>query len=143
MILALDFGLKRVGAALGDPDRKTALPLAVLERASNERLFAALGAIIAERGVTEIVLGLPEGPVAADGTQALIVRQVRNFGKELKKRFRLPLHLCDERYSSAEAEERLRGLGLDGRRMRAALDAQAAAVILETWYARGGACSAS
>ena len=94
--------------------------------------------IVEEQGVQAVVLGLPEGPRAADGQEALIVRQVRNFGQRLKRCCQLPIFLVDEYYTSRDAEEQLRSAGLRGVRLKEVLDQQAAARILEAFISQGG-----
>lgn len=136
--LAIDFGIKRVGLALSDPGCRLAFPLKTVYKTSQDKLFAELSQVIAEHGVQGIVLGLPEGPVAADGEEALIVRQVCNFAKRLKRQCALPIYLVDEFYTSRDAEERLREAGLRGPRLKEVLDQQAAARILEAFIAQGG-----
>lgn len=136
--LAIDFGEKRIGLALSDPDCRLAFPHKTIYKTTRDKLFDEVLATLEEQGVEAIVLGLPEGPVGADGQEALIVRQVRNFAARLRRRCNLPIYLVDEFYSSREAEERLRQTGLHGPRLKEVLDQHAAARILEAFMAQGG-----
>lgn len=131
--LGIDFGIKRVGLAISDPAGKLAFPYKTIYKTTRDKLFSELVAILEGESVDAIVLGLPEGPVAADGTPALIVRQVLNFAQSLKRRSNLPIYLVDEFFTSQEAEQQLRESGLTGKRLQEVLDQQAAALILETF----------
>lgn len=136
--LAIDFGEKRVGLALSDPGCRLAFPHKTIYKTTRDKLFAEIAQVMEEQAVQAVILGLPEGPQAADGAPALIVRQVRNFAARLRRRTQLPIYLVDEYYTSREAEERLHAAGLHGRRLREVLDQHAAARILEAFIAQGG-----
>lgn len=129
-VLAVDFGHKRIGLALSDPGRTLAFPRETLERGANADLFARLQTLVAAQQVGQLVVGLPVG---LEGQETETTAAARSFGKKLAKALGLPLAFVDERLSSAEAETRLRDAGLDGRQRKKALDAQAAALILETY----------
>lgn len=137
--LAIDFGTRRIGLAVSDPEARLAFPLKTVYKTTRDKLFAEILAALEEYGVQGVVLGLPHGPVAADGQEALIVRQVMNFATRLKRRIQLPIHLVDEEFTSKEAEERLRQAGLHGKKLKEVLDQQAAARILEAFIQGGGA----
>jgi putative Holliday junction resolvase len=82
-----------------------------------------------------LVVGLPYN---ADGSEGASAAAARGFAAELSERYALPVKLVDERYSSLEAEERLRGARESGLRKRRVtkgdVDAAAACVILERWF---------
>ncbi len=132
-VLGIDFGTKRVGLAITDPERMFAFPFKVLERTTRDAMFSELIEIIENEKVDEIVIGLP---LSLDGEDTLTTRQVRNFAASMERRIDLPIHLVDERLSSIAAEEELREAGLWDRKRKKNLDSQAAKVILETWLAR-------
>jgi putative Holliday junction resolvase len=128
--LSVDFGLKRVGLALSDPTGTLAYPLRTIARGGKDALYAELLRTIEAERVEAVVVGLP---LAMDGTDTLTTRQVRNFASGLRHRAAVPVHLADERLSSAEAECRLREAGAGRGRIKAALDSQAAVCILESF----------
>ncbi len=136
--LAIDFGTKRVGLAISDPDAKLAFPLKTIYKTTRDKLFSEILNVLDEQGVDGIVLGMPHGPVAADGQEALIVRQVQNFAARLRRRCQLPIYLVDEDFTSRDAEELLRQAGLRGEKLKEVLDQQAAARILEGFIQEGG-----
>lgn len=133
--LGIDFGTKRLGLAVSDPEGRLAFPRPALERdarTTREALFAALVALIEAEGVGAVVVGLP---LTLEGGESLTTRQARNFAESLGRRVSVPVHLVDERLSSAAAEEQLKEAGLCSRKSRKHLDSQAAVQILETWLA--------
>lgn len=132
-VLGVDFGLKRVGLAVSDRAGILASPLRTIERGTRDELFAELTALIEREAVEAVVVGLPLG---LDGQETLTTRQARNFAESLKRRITLPVHLVDERLTSAAAEEELKEAGLCGRKRKQALDSQAAVHILRAWLER-------
>lgn len=133
--LGIDFGTKRVGLAISDPEGRMAFPrpaIARAEGATRDSLFEALLALIEAEGVGEVVVGLP---LTMEGGESLTTRQARNFAESLARRVSVPVRLVDERLSSAAAEEQLKEAGLCSRKSRKHLDSQAAVQILETWLA--------
>ena len=112
-----------------------AFPLAVIERSTREALFTELLAVMEREGVEVVVVGLPVEPGGGEG---LTARQARNFAASLGRRVAVPIVFADESHSSTLAEAQLREAGLRGPRLKKALDAQAAAVILEGHLQRNG-----
>jgi len=100
-VLGLDFGSRRIGVALSDVMGITACPFTVIERESGEKDFARLGAIIAEQDVTLIVLG---EPLNMDGSEGILVEEVRSFAKKLQEKFAVGIKLFDERLTTLQAD---------------------------------------
>jgi len=132
--LGIDFGLKRVGLALSDPTGTLVSPYRTIERTTRDALFDELAEILQKESVEVVVIGLP---LSLEGEDTLTTRQVRNFAESLARRTELPIHLMDERLSSAQAEEELNAAGVRGKKRKAVLDSQAAAVILRSWLESG------
>ncbi|MSQ53936.1 MAG: Holliday junction resolvase RuvX [Betaproteobacteria bacterium] len=132
-ILAFDFGLKRVGVAVGEPALGTAHPLPGIV-ASGDALFAAVTLLLEEWHPAALVVGLPLGD---QGEAHALTRSAQRFARQLEGRFRLPVTLVDERYTSVEAESRVRaaaGARTAARASRArSLDSHAAQLILEQY----------
>jgi len=135
-ILGIDFGTKRVGLAITDPEGRMAFARPSLARTTRDSLFAALVGLVEAEGVGAVVVGLP---LTLEGGDSLTTRQARNFAESLGRRIPCPVHLMDERLSSAAAEEQLKEAGLCSRKRKERLDSQAAVQILETWIARNPA----
>jgi len=135
-ILCLDVGKRRIGVAGTDPTGALALPLHVVQRTSPRQDLDQLLASIDDRGVTQLVIGIP---IREDGSEGRIARDARFLAGKLQQlRPALAIHFQDEAYSTAEADERLMERGMDGRQRRQVVDAVAAQVILESWMARQG-----
>lgn len=92
--------------------------------------MAALERVIRDYAVREIVVGLPLRMSGAEGTQS---EKMQEFAEELRKRFRLPVHLWDERLTSAEANRLLRETELSIEKRARAVDRMAAVLILQGW----------
>ena len=120
-ILAFDFGLKRIGVAIGNTMICQAKPLSVITATANDPKFAAIESLIREWGASRIVVGLPSHP---DGTEHEMSARCRRFANQVHGRFNLPVELVDERYSSAVIHAK-RGEVIDDR---------AAAVILQQYF---------
>ena len=138
-VLGVDFGIKRVGLALSDPDGSMAFPLKTVERTEKggrDALFAELLDVVASEGVETVVVGWP---APAEGRDSLTARQASNFAASLARRVSVPVKLMDETLSSEEALDDLRAAGVKQSRRKAALDQQAAVLILKSFLAAPGA----
>lgn len=128
-------GSRRIGVAVSDPLGVTAQGLETLQRRNKRQDFAALDRIVREYGVRQIVVGLPLRMSGAEGTQS---DKMQVFAEDLRKRFRLPVHLWDERLTSAEANRLLRETELSIEKRAKAVDRMAAMLILQGWMERRG-----
>jgi putative Holliday junction resolvase len=116
----------------------TAQGIETLQRRNKRTDFTALEQVIREYNVREIVVGLPLRMSGAEGTQS---EKMQVFAEELRKRFRLPVHLWDERLTSAEANRLLRETDLSIEKRAKAVDRMAAILILQGWMERRGSAS--
>jgi putative pre-16S rRNA nuclease len=132
VILAFDYGLRRIGIACGDTASSSATPLKSV--ASGAAAWARVDSLVRDYRPDVLVVGLPYN---VDGSESEAAVRARGFGAELEHRCRIPVEFIDERYSSLEAEERLKGDRASGLRKRRVtkgdIDAGAACVILERW----------
>jgi putative Holliday junction resolvase len=135
LVLAFDFGRRRIGVACGDTLSCSASPLTAITAGPAGPQWPAIDALIAEWRPARAVVGLPYN---VDDSQSPMAVAAREFAAMLESRYRLPVNLVDERYSSLEAAARLRAArqaGLRRRRVgKADVDAAAACVILERWF---------
>jgi putative holliday junction resolvase len=135
VILSVDFGLKRIGVASGETLTRTAHPRATLANGIQGPDWDALQRILDDTRPARIAVGEPYN---ADGSESPLTGAARRFAAELARRSGLPVDLVDERWSSQDAAERLRDERSSGERRRRmtkeAIDAAAAAVILERWF---------
>ena len=124
--LAFDFGLKRIGVAVGQTQTSSANPLDTVAVKQAHPDWDAIAALIKTWSPDALVVGLP---LNMDGTEQDMTRQARRFGRQLEGRFRLPVHLVDERLTTREAKDRLHAEG----RVTQEADPVAAQIILEDW----------
>ena len=129
-VLGLDVGSRRIGLAVSDPLGITAQGLETLQRKNKRHDFAHLERVIQDYEIKEIVVGLPLRMSGAEGTQS---EKMRVFAEDLQKRFQLPVHLWDERLTSAEANRLLRQTELSIEKRGKAVDRMAAILILQAW----------
>lgn len=120
-LLAFDFGLKRIGVAVGNTITRQAQALDIISAATNEAKFAALAKLIEQWEPVSCVVGLPLHP---DGAAHEMTQRCQRFANQLQGRFGVPSILVDERYSSAVLHAR-RGERIDD---------QAAALILQQYF---------
>jgi len=130
-VLGVDFGLRKIGLAVSDPEELLATPFRSLEVGSVREAPARVAAAAREVEAAAIVVGFPEGLEGQEGR--VEVRRVERFAKALRKESGLPVHLIDESLSTREAGEltEFRRPASDR-----ALHAAAAAVILQRWLDR-------
>jgi putative Holliday junction resolvase len=129
-ILALDLGARRIGLAVSDPLGLTAQGLETLQRRNKAADLAHLERLIRDYDVGELVLGHPLRLSGEAGAQS---EKAAAFAEQLRARFRLPVHLWDERLTSAQANRLLRETGMSIRRRAQAVDRMAAVLILQAF----------
>jgi putative pre-16S rRNA nuclease len=129
-ILAIDYGSRRMGLAVSDALGITAQGLETLERKNKRADFGRLERTIREYQIKEIVLGNPLRMSGQEGAQS---QKVAEFADELRQRFQLPVHLWDERLTSAEANRLLREMELSTKKRAQAVDRMAAVLILQSF----------
>ncbi len=129
-LLGLDVGSRTIGLAVSDPLGITAQGLPTIRRKNKRTDYAALQSVIDEYEVRELVVGLPLRMSGAEGIQS---DKMNVFAEELRKHFGLPVHLWDERLTSAEANRLLRETDMSIRRRAAVVDQMAAVLILQAF----------
>ena len=137
VLLAFDFGEKRIGVATGNTLTGAAQPLGTVAEPTTDGRFARIGALIREWQPARLVVGRPLHP---DGAAHEVTARAERFARQLEGRFGLPVSLVDERYSSVAAQARLRTQGRAARgRAAQGDDAMAAAIILEQYLSEAQA----
>jgi putative holliday junction resolvase len=135
-VLAFDFGMRRIGVAVGDTRLRIAHPLATIAAEDNRSRFEAIAALVAEWQPVRLVLGCP---ASAGGAMHALMPALLRFERRLAARFGLPIERVDETLSSWDASRRMSTVGTAARFQKQRLDAMAACVILEAWFERGNA----
>ena len=129
-ILAIDYGSRRIGLAVTDQLGLTAQGLPTLYRTNKRNDFDHLRRTIKHYAVSEIVVGLPLRMSGEAGTQS---HKVEEFAEGLRARFKLPVHLFDERLTSVEANRVLDETEMGARRRKEVVDQLAAVLILQAF----------
>jgi putative Holliday junction resolvase len=126
--LGIDFGEKRIGLAISDPEGRIAVPLTTLEREDDRSAARRIAEIARREQVGALVLG---EPVGLDGERGGAAERVRRFGERLARTTGLPLRYVGEALTSVEAAGRLREARIDARPESGRLDAVAAQILLQ------------
>jgi len=121
IVFGFDFGVKRIGIAMGNTLTGLAQPLTVIKAVDNATRFQVIGDLIDEWKPARLVVGEPRHP---DGAEHDMTLRSRRFANQLHGRFNLPVELVDERYSSAVIPQRRGEI----------IDAKAAAIILQQYF---------
>lgn len=139
MILAFDYGRKRIGVATGQPLTATTTPLDTVSVKHNKPDWEHISRLIEEWRPELLLVGLP---MNMDGTEHEMSRAARRFANQLNGRYQIPVELVDERLSSIEAEEIIAESRRDGRikkgQSKRAIDQVAAELIIRTWFSEQG-----
>lgn len=144
IVVGFDFGLRRIGVAVGDTLTRSAAPHATIAHHSEGPDWPAIDRTLRMLGPDLLVVGAPYND---DGSPGRIAPQADAFAAELAKRYGLPVERADERYSSTAAHSQLREQRASGQRRRAVrkgdIDSAAAAILLASWLevnneSRGG-----
>ena len=129
-VIAIDYGLRNMGVAVGNTLSSTARPLAVVGARDGVPEWAALAALIAEWKPARVIVG---HPINMDGSESELSQRAAKFARQVGGRFNLPVTLVDERLSSREAKSNALAAGHRGDFAADPIDDQAAAIILATW----------
>lgn len=128
--MGLDVGSKTIGVAVSDLLGYTAQGLQTIRRQNKRKDFELLAGLIRDYCVREIIVGYPLQMSGAEGTQA---NRMQDFAEELRRKFKLPVHLWDERLTSAEANRVLRDSEMSIKRRGEVVDRLAAVLILQSF----------
>jgi putative holliday junction resolvase len=129
VILAFDFGLRRIGVAIGQAITQSATPLPLLLADKGRPNWTEVAALIEQWHPTGLLVGLP---YQMDGGEQGISFAARQFAQALRERFPLPVYLADERLTTREAKRQLAASGIKPKNFPS-LDSYAAKLILEAW----------
>jgi putative holliday junction resolvase len=132
--LGIDFGEKRIGLAISDPEGRLAVPFGTIERRNDRSAVRQIAEIARREGVGRLVVG---EPVGLDGQRGEAAERVRRFGAKLAGVAQLPVEWVGEALTTVAAVERLREAGVDPRREPERIDAVAAQILLQEALDRG------
>lgn len=134
-VLGFDFGLKRIGVAVGQRFTGTASPLATLQAQDGSPRWDLVEALIEQWHPDALIVGLP---LQIDGSEQAITPAAKRFMNRLSGRYQLPVFMVDERFSSLAAESEIRQLSGAGKNANISVDSVAAKLIVEQWFAAQG-----
>jgi putative Holliday junction resolvase len=129
-LLAFDFGVKRIGVAVGETVLGIASPLGAIREESNAARFARIGALVSEWKPVGFVVGRPRH---SDGSVHTTAQLAERFARRLHARHALPVVFVDETLTSSAAEQALRATRTRARRP-GDVDAMAATIILQSYF---------
>jgi putative Holliday junction resolvase len=131
-ILAIDFGERRIGLAIGDLENKIATPLKTIKNISYESILKEISLIVVEWEINQIVIGIPESYPDQN-----INKQITNFSKILRKKLKIDVILFNEDFSSNYAQSDLASQMKAGRKKKInkeEIDRIAATIILQSYF---------
>ena len=129
-VLAIDYGLRNMGVAVGNTLSQTAQPLAIINARDGGPDWDALAKLIEEWQPQRVVVGYP---LNMDGSESDISQRVMKFARQVEGRYQRIVTLVDERLSSRDAKAAALASGHNGDFAAKPIDAAAAAIILTTW----------
>lgn len=132
-VLAVDWGARRIGLALSDPDGIIATGLETVEADTHEAAVARVASVAHDEEVERIVVGLP---LLMSGERGEAAESAERFAADLASRTGLPVDTYDERLTSALSERRMREVGVRPGRKKARVDQGAAIALLESYLMR-------
>jgi putative Holliday junction resolvase len=124
VVLAFDFGTRRIGIAIGNDITARARPLTTIDEITTDARWRRLRELVDEWEPAQFVVGIPRHP---DGAPHALTARAERFARQLEGRFARPVARVDERYTSAVSER------------ERDVDAAAAALILQQWFDEGNA----
>ncbi len=128
--LGLDIGDKRIGVALSDELGMTAHPLCTLTRKNRKVDLVAISDLVSLHKVKRVIIGLP---ISLDGSIGEHAKKVQKLAQRLQNVIKIPIELCDERFTTAEAEAILQELNKNAKEQKDIIDQVAAVIILREY----------
>lgn len=129
-VAALDLGKVRVGLAIADDLGMLAHPRPALNAENRKALLERIAELCREEEIERFIVGLP---LDAAGDEGPAARKAIAFAEQVTEATGKPVELWDERFTSVEANRRLRAGGHDGRSSRSRVDSAAACIMLQAW----------
>lgn len=129
IVLGFDFGLKKIGVAVGQLVTQTATPLTLLKSQNGTPDWQEIEQIIIDWAIDGLIIGLP---LNMDGTEQPITKQAKKFGRRLQARFHLPIYFIDERLTTVAAKD-IMHTRANGKKRFEPADSISAQLIVESW----------
>ncbi len=136
-LMGIDYGDARVGIALSDPLMIMSQGYKTIKNDGTDALFEEIAAIIKEKEVTKIVIGLPKN---MDNSQGFRTDATMEFADKLKTYTDVEIDFSDERLTTVSAHGLLNEMNVRGKKRKDTVDTLSAALILETYMKKKGLC---
>lgn len=130
-VMGFDFGLKRIGVAVGELSHGIAHPLDTIEFADNARRLETIERLVREWQPARMIVGMPNRD---DAEPHPMKAPIEAFMRLLRKRFGIDVEPVDESFSSWEASRTMSRAGTRARDQKRIIDKMAAREILQTWF---------
>ena len=127
-VLGIDFGERRIGVAISDPEGRFALPLTALARRDDPTAIREIAELARAEEIDRIVVG---EPLRSDGSAGTAAARSRSFAAKLERATGVPVETIDEALTSREAEHRLAEAGVPRAKRAGKRDALAAQLLLQ------------
>jgi putative Holliday junction resolvase len=130
IIMAIDYGVKRLGIAISNPERTMSVPLTIIDVRPDDSHYKSIIKLINDYNVEEIIIGLPYN---MDGTLGSSGNNVIQWSTSLKETLGIPVVLWDERLSTFEAHNMLASININHKKRKKIVDSLAASIILQSY----------
>ena len=130
-ILSFDFGERTVGVAIGNNITNNIHPLETIKASKKIDRYRKIESLLETWKPTKLIVGYP---LNDDGSQSRMSSLAKKFGEKLKNKFNIPVHFVDERFTSSEAELRLKALEKNLKKRKHIIDQVAAMIILDSYF---------
>ena len=132
-ILAIDYGTKRFGFAIGDTTINTASPIDQLDRKGIEMDIDYIKTIVEEYDISKVLIGYP---LNMDGSKSEMAKKTEKFSELLRSKIDIEIELYDERLTTFEAEEILKSFQSDYQKRKNVKDSISALVLLRDYMGK-------
>lgn len=129
-IAAIDYGKKRIGLAISDPNAKIAFPLTTVPGGAHAISHISQALAPYKNQIRTLLIGLP---LLLNGTEGAMAQEVRTFAQQLQTALNLPILFIDERLSSAQADKQLRENSFNRKERSSKIDMAAATLLLQSY----------
>ena len=128
-LMAIDFGVRKLGIAISDRGHMIGSPLATIKRRNIQQDFSALEKLINQKEAAALIIGMP---YELDGSIGRSAKQAQSFADLLDKKLNMPISFFDERFTTRAASRAFTAAGMTGKQADQFDDKVAAAIILQT-----------
>ncbi|NRB11039.1 MAG: Holliday junction resolvase RuvX [Rickettsiaceae bacterium] len=128
-IIAIDYGIKKLGIAISSPDHKIAMPFKMITATNKKEQIATVLSLLKEKQICGIIVGLP---VNIDGSHSEQTEITLKFARQLAGQTNIPIFMQDERLTTKAADSLLKNFGFNRKKRNSQDDVIAASLILET-----------